>query len=89
MYNVDLIRRANDMSPQEVQEMLQVSVCESECVCVCPANTESPPGSIAPHDCKCLAGFENTAYEVASNLFKVPWYVQMRRGKLHFAAPSW
>jgi len=38
----------------------------------CPANTESPPGSIAPHDCKCLAGFENTAYEVASNFFKVP-----------------
>ena len=35
-------------------------------------STESPPGSIAPHDCKCLAGFENTAYEVASNFFKVP-----------------
>jgi hypothetical protein len=37
----------------------------------CPANTESPPGSIAPHNCKCLAGFENAAYEVASNFFKV------------------
>jgi len=33
----------------------------------CPANTESPPGSIAPHDCKCLAGFENTAYEVVTS----------------------
>ena len=37
----------------------------------CPANTQSPPGSIAQHNCKCLAGFENTAYEVKSNFFKV------------------
>jgi len=37
----------------------------------CPANTIAPTGSTEPHDCKCLPGFENTAYDLSSNWFKV------------------
>ena len=37
----------------------------------CPKNTISHKGSTTPHDCKCLPGYENTAYSNVNNWFVV------------------
>jgi len=46
----------------------------------CPKNTEAPPMSTSPHDCKCLAGYQNNAYAASNNWFKVRQgsYAQVR-----------
>jgi len=46
----------------------------------CPKNTEAPPTSTSPHDCKCLTGYQNNAYATANNWFKVGQgsYAQVR-----------
>ena len=38
----------------------------------CPENTIAPKGSMYPHDCKCLPGFENNAYADANNWVTTP-----------------